>query len=782
MESMRMNLLVACIVMLMAVSAVSNVAAQEAPAPAPTSDAATFVPTAVASIVAFAFGLEVVSGTFVGQGSAVIVSWDADSLPRMLVDPRRAYRSEMDLFAFIRHADPTKVKIGEREVREGEVPLFELTRGRVIPLARVNDQEGVVAQGVGNDNVNEGSDGFATADQTEQSGPIVHIRGIDIEADAEAQALVADKPKKFRKRKTADGAGNSGHPPKRLREDHGTSGDAGASTGGKSLAALQDLLDKRTLSAEIGVTTAATVPFVTSYVTLTPEHEGDDEVSSVVRSIVSDLAVLTTAIATTVIAGTSVPQPKEVNEPTRASIFADSTSTGNVGPDVARPSQLAGNDISFESFYVSLDMDSKTLHLTYVPKWDVLNESVLDDSNACHSLVDQLAPPGEKWLEGKCGMQANLLKERDTEIACLKAQLSLKEAKTAEVIHLRSRIADIEATDATRTGELESLKEWNAALESAALSCDDLSIKASTLESEKDKLFGQVSELEATCFGLRDEVAGYKLFKEQVEAMQDDQVQALSDSVADIDFDLMNLAWILSRGLKLVVMKCLQSPRYLAALGGALGRAIDKGMHDGLKAGVDHGRSERGLDVIDAYDPSAEANFVSAVEALRAINFPLLTQLESRKDASMADIFDLLHLEGPTAEIPEASQLQPSFEQLMVPIHRLEDQVVIGEASLSFALDVAHYRVQRLKGDDAACRLSLTVSMVPLLEPLSVKSLTGEASTSMVPSATVTTTLSTTFVQANTIPLFPSVEVPPSLKIMFEEEELNTTSEHTSAP
>ncbi|GKD20367.1 hypothetical protein Tco_1222070, partial [Tanacetum coccineum] len=84
--------------------------------------------------------------------------------------------------------------------------------------------------------------------------------------------------------------------------------------------------------------------------------------------------------------------------------------------------------------------------------------------------------------------------------------------------------------------------------------------------------------------------------------------------------------------------------------------------------------------------------------------------------------------------------------------------------------------------DDAACRLSLTVSMVPLLEPLSVKSLTGEASTSMVPSATVTTTLSTTFVQANTIPLFPSVEVHPSLKIMFEEEELNTTSEHTSAP
>ncbi|GKG10417.1 hypothetical protein Tco_0341817, partial [Tanacetum coccineum] len=34
--------------------------------------------------------------------------------------------------------------------------------------------------------------------------------------------------------------------------------------------------------------------------------------------------------------------------------------------------------------------------------------------------------------------------------------------------------------------------------------------------------------------------------------------------------------WILSCGLKLVIMKCLQSFEYLVALGGALGRAIDK--------------------------------------------------------------------------------------------------------------------------------------------------------------------------------------------------------------
>ncbi|GJY92099.1 hypothetical protein Tco_0507881, partial [Tanacetum coccineum] len=157
-----------------------------------------------------------------------------------------------------------------------------------------------------------------------------------------------------------------------------------------------------------------------------------------------------------------------------------------------------------------------------------------------------------------------------------------------------------------------------------------------------------------------------------------------------------------------------------------------------------------------------------------------LAQLESQKDASMADIMDLLRLEGHAAETPEASQLQPSPEQLMVPIHRLEDQVIIGETSLSFSLDVAHVRAQRIRGDTAARRLSLMDAMVPLLEPLSAKSLTGEVITFGFPATT--TALSTTFAQASTVPPAPSAEVPPSPKIVFEQGELDTTPEHASAP
>ncbi|GJV79018.1 hypothetical protein Tco_1514888 [Tanacetum coccineum] len=388
-----------------------------------------------------------------------------------------------------------------------------------------------------------------------------------------------------------------------------------------------------------------------------------------------DPAILTTAVATTIVDDTSAPIPRAGHglgvRQARPGIFRDSVSPSVVEADVAGPSQPVEFNVGVAR------------QMCFNAKIRIWLEYELR---------------GRQRFEERCALQgqrAEILKEKN----------------------------------ATLEGKV-------GALESAATSKD---AELASSNSQKDKLVDQVSELETTCSGLCDEVIGYKLFKERVQKMQDEQVRVLSDRVSGIDSDLMDMAihmdenylttiagqrWILSRGLKLVIMKFLQSPRYLDSLGEALGRAIDKGMQDGLKAGVDHGRAGRGLDVITAYDPSAEANFVFVVDALRAVYFPILAQLESRKDASMADIFDLLRLEGHAAEIPEASQLQPLLSSLCFPFI---------------------------------------------------------ASTSMVPSAAVTISLSTTFVQASTIPPLPSTEVPPSPKIVFEEE-LNTTLEHTSAP
>ncbi|GJT96841.1 hypothetical protein Tco_1092359 [Tanacetum coccineum] len=282
----------------------------------------------------------------------------------------------MDLFAFIRHADPTKVWIGERQIEEGQVPLLESIEGRVIPLAGRNEQGG-------------------QDDNVEVVGP----HDLNEEGDDDVQAAATDKPKETRKKKKVAGsASGSNLPPKKLREDHGASGDAGASTAGKSLVALQGLLEHSTLAVELGVTAAATVLFVTSSVTLTPEREDDGhtdsvfwpnlltqhpaerfvisldsshhsstnaadaEVTSIVNSPILPPLVITATVATTAVAGTSsAPVTGAGTGLAIQSLFADSASPSAARPDTAGPSDPCGTEISADTFYISQEIDSETL-------------------------------------------------------------------------------------------------------------------------------------------------------------------------------------------------------------------------------------------------------------------------------------------------------------------------------------------------------------------------------------------------------------------------------------
>ncbi|GKC72311.1 hypothetical protein Tco_1118194 [Tanacetum coccineum] len=240
--------------------------------------------------------------------------------------------------------------------------------------------------------------------------------------------------------------------------------------------------------------------------------------------------------------------------------------------------------------------------------------------------------------------------------------------------------------------------------------------------------YGSDRGLEGTCSRLRDEVMGYKLFKEQIEVVQDVQVKVLSDRVAELDANLMGMALHLDEEFY---------PGYLTTLGGAISRAIDKGIQVGLDAGIDHEKAERDLTDLAAYNPSTKANYMFAVSALRAMNFPLHAQLESHKDASIADLMGLLHLEGPAAETLK---------------------------------DVANAHVQILKRNVVSQQLSNSNAFIPLIETLSTENLVGKASTFEVPVTATTTALSTTFIQASTVPSVPMtdhevLDVGPSTKV-----------------
>ncbi|GJY39264.1 hypothetical protein Tco_0425628 [Tanacetum coccineum] len=262
----------------------------------------------------------------------------------------------------------------------------------------------------------------------------------------------------------------------------------------------------------------------------------------------------------------------------------------------------------------------------------------------------------------------------------------------------------------------------------------------------------------------------YENCMEQIEKFQDDQMKVVNDKFDKLYTNFVEMAlhlkekfyphllttischrWLLVHGMKLAIIKCLNSPEYLSALGAAIGKAIEKGMQDGLAAGITHGKEGRELTDVAAHNPSAKVDYVFALQQLQDVNFSLLSDLNCNKDASVGTVMNILRLEDPLAEKLGLSELQPHVDQLMVPIHRSPDQVVLGASALSLALDVS--RVRKIKENIANHRLALRDVFVPLAEPLSVTALTGTKVTSNVIPATVdtTTALSITFASASTI-------------------------------
>ncbi|GJU02060.1 hypothetical protein Tco_1112398, partial [Tanacetum coccineum] len=443
----------------------------------------------------------------------------------------------MDLFSFIHHAEPTKVRMGEMEKAGDQVPLLEATRGRVVPLAppilvTEASSEGNMTKSI-DMLFNEGSG--ADKEHSIGGGEYVALTKAIVEPIIED---VAENPR---------------------------------STCGKSHTAMQSLLDSSKLAAEIGVMATATMPLVTSFVTPTPKREGGDhtdsvsgpnlrtkpaavrfvissdsshhsgthdadvEVSSLVRSTILDPPVMTAAVTTTVVVVVEIPPvlvPKVTVMPVNPTLFRDSMSTSR--HDVTGPSSPIHPELSADSFYAIKDLNPETLHRVYVPKWTVTNESVLDDPYRCRTLTDQLAPPAlfsqlyamkekhtlrkKKILEEECAQQTNLLKEKNAKIASLKSRLSLKKAEATEAIRLRDCVATVEATEALHATELNHLKERNSTLEAKMRASKE---KVAVLESEKSGLTDQVSSLETTCAKLRNQVVGYEFFKEQIAAVQD---------------------------------------------------------------------------------------------------------------------------------------------------------------------------------------------------------------------------------------------------------------------
>nr|GEY67367.1 transposase (putative), gypsy type [Tanacetum cinerariifolium]GEY67634.1 transposase (putative), gypsy type [Tanacetum cinerariifolium] len=388
---------------------------------------------------------------------------------------------EMDPFAFIHHADPTKVRIGERKIKEGQVSLLESIDGRAIPLADRNKQGGQ------NDNVevarpydlNEEGGGAEVGDQTKESDCVVQDEEVNIVTDEDAQAVVVNKPKRIRKkRKVTNGASGSLLPPKKLRDDHDTSGDAEREGDGHA-------------NYVSGPNLQTQHPAMRFVISLDSSHHSstnaaDDEVTSIVRSSISPPPVMNAAVAATAVASTSsAPVLGAGIQLVIQSLFVDSTSLSTAEPGPASPSSPRGIELSADTFYISQEMDSETLQQIYVPKWNVINDSAHDD-------------PEEAEAEEAIRLRSQVFIVEAAEAAQINKLNNLKEKNLAlEGVKstLEGWVATLESAAASKDTELASVNtqvaKLNHDLSSLQLSYDELSNKAASLESQKDSLTDQ---------------------------------------------------------------------------------------------------------------------------------------------------------------------------------------------------------------------------------------------------------------------------------------------------
>nr|GEW11039.1 transposase (putative), gypsy type [Tanacetum cinerariifolium] len=573
---------------------------------------------------------------------------DEDAYPEFLSDNDDG----MDLLAFIRTADPTKVRVAERQRAEDEPRVLESTVGRVVPLLPIAPAR---ASSELKASVDKLFDEGASGDGQDADFQPVAVTNINVEDVAPLQ------PRRQRKRKTdvAD-VGRPSHPSKKLREDFRALG--GVPTTGKSMAAVQSLFSGAMLEAGARGEPITTLPFVTSSVSATSEREDRSPTDSVPG-----------------------PNLRTIGAPQRFVISPDSSyhSGANIAEaevdSIIRSSAPAIATVT--TVTTAFDTKATASRARVAPSLFGVGSSSTGRTDCSWE---------KRKLRAVVDEHAELLKTKDGEIESLKSQLLLKETEAAEAIRLRAEVFKFESTEQSLKGEVGFLRDQNTAL-----------------ESEKNELNVKVHELKISSTELQEKVAAYEGF-------------------------------------------CLNSTEYLTALGAAISKAVEKGMQEGLSAGITHGAEGRQLADVAAYNPSAEADYLSALQHLQSVNFSLIVELESNKDASVDTIMNLLRLDDVLAERLGLTESQPHVDQLMVPIHHSPDQHVVGASALTFSLEVSNSRVKEMRENIANHVSALRDVFVPLSKPLSAAALEGmECTSGSTPD--VTATLSTTLVSASTI-------------------------------
>ncbi|GJZ93285.1 hypothetical protein Tco_0665350 [Tanacetum coccineum] len=541
--------------------------------------------------------------------------------------PRFEYENgeEMDLNAFFQTADPRKVRIVKRARTEKKRPIVTVAKHRTVTLLPTSvprpsrELSDSVEREFGEDVSGSGGEGQENA-SVGSHGNVEPIVPVADDVVAETGSSKVKSLKKKRVIRESEDTPAASHPPKKLRANYRKT--SGSVTKASPLEEGGDHIDS---AASPALRTIG--PFERFVVLSDSSHHSsvkyaDAEVDSLIRFVAPVMTVATTVTTSVSTAATTTITPADVgkdnNVPT-PSIFAGSSSSEKTDHTLSLFTGRSGSDFVVGDIRAEGSADTG-LQDIYVPEWSVTRGFELNDGRSCADMIDHFTPP--TFFKAVRGMEHEQLFAKFNVFAARNLSLSFKVRMRAEYNILEKRkwkslaeernnllqvkdkeIKSLEAIESLLQGEVASAKEHNNLLEQER---NALNLKATTSSLPLPRR--TVHELEVSSAGLREKLEKYEGSVKQLEEFQDKLMEPLKARLSEIDADFIKFCmhfqetfhphllntiarrrWFLTYGMRLLMAKCLNSTEYIEALGNAFGRAIKKGMQEGLAAGIEHG-------------------------------------------------------------------------------------------------------------------------------------------------------------------------------------------------
>ncbi|GKC51315.1 hypothetical protein Tco_1074060, partial [Tanacetum coccineum] len=185
--------------------------------------------------------------------------------------------------------------------------------------------------------------------------------------------------------------------------------------------------------------------------------------------------------------------------------------------------------------------------------------------------------------------------------------------------------------------EIHSLKSANTEVQGLHNQTKNLEVLLEAKVDMKKAAEAKNVELAEESKSLREE--RIKVAFEEFKRYEDDKVEQQCTKIdarldkLSIDFDeelyphmltaIAGRRWLFRHGLRLVILKCTESPEIRQAFIDVVSVGLAQGMSEGLQYGIEYEKAGRDLGDVEAYDPKANEKFVKVLENLKDLKDPI---------------------------------------------------------------------------------------------------------------------------------------------------------------